>query len=492
MGNLNQKTFTIEQARSMLPLLRLIVTDIALSHRELTERKSTLRRMLRRHDGKARFQVYDAEITEIQAASGQPVMDIARSFTLQQGFPIIETDACTRTSPEVDLISVSQRRFALDDASRTSERWDIPIVAQNLGGTPRRFVLASGDPLHVLQLSCEAYLLNAGQTGFLRVRYDEANFRALTARFGELADADQLGLMLDYWAFGRSGDAPLTDYLELVNVMPADANPVVVMDAAASLGAIAGYARGRDSEAAVRAYGLRVLQPYFARWGWEPREGEHANISLARPTLISTLGALGDESVLAEARRRVAAAEAGDATALHGTVRSAAMALIASRATAAEYDAMLARARATSDFVEQRRLWRFLASSGDEALARRTLDLTLGDAIPRQIRTQIVQIVAGSHPRLAWDFFMANRPALEGMLDPLQRLEYAASLAGQSSDPEIADAIIAYGQGNASTQEITEATASSIRQRSQITERTMPAVDAWIARHTPPAPRRRR
>ena len=50
----------------MLPLLRLIVTDISLSHRELTERKSNLRRMLRRHEGKARFQVYDAEITEIQ------------------------------------------------------------------------------------------------------------------------------------------------------------------------------------------------------------------------------------------------------------------------------------------------------------------------------------------------------------------------------------------------------------------------------------------
>jgi hypothetical protein len=32
--------FTIEQAKSMLPLLRLIVTDISLAHRELTERKS--------------------------------------------------------------------------------------------------------------------------------------------------------------------------------------------------------------------------------------------------------------------------------------------------------------------------------------------------------------------------------------------------------------------------------------------------------------------
>lgn len=50
----------------MLPLLRLIVTDISLSHRELTERKSNLRRMLRSHSGKTKFQAYDAEIIEIQ------------------------------------------------------------------------------------------------------------------------------------------------------------------------------------------------------------------------------------------------------------------------------------------------------------------------------------------------------------------------------------------------------------------------------------------
>jgi hypothetical protein len=58
--------FSIEQARSMLPLLRLIVTDIALSHRELTERRSNLRRMLRNHQGNSKFKVYDQEIAEIQ------------------------------------------------------------------------------------------------------------------------------------------------------------------------------------------------------------------------------------------------------------------------------------------------------------------------------------------------------------------------------------------------------------------------------------------
>lgn len=66
MGITTKKLFTIEQARAMLPLLRLIVTDIALSHRELTERKSNLRRMVRRSEGQARFQMYNAEISEIQ------------------------------------------------------------------------------------------------------------------------------------------------------------------------------------------------------------------------------------------------------------------------------------------------------------------------------------------------------------------------------------------------------------------------------------------
>lgn len=61
-----QTVFSIEQARSMLPLLRLIVTDISLSHRELTERRSNLRRMLRNHQGNSKFKVYDQEIVEIQ------------------------------------------------------------------------------------------------------------------------------------------------------------------------------------------------------------------------------------------------------------------------------------------------------------------------------------------------------------------------------------------------------------------------------------------
>jgi hypothetical protein len=64
MGTTKRK-FTIEQARAMLPLLRLIVTDIALAHRELTERKSIVRKVQRQHERKPRFHIYGDEVSEI-------------------------------------------------------------------------------------------------------------------------------------------------------------------------------------------------------------------------------------------------------------------------------------------------------------------------------------------------------------------------------------------------------------------------------------------
>ncbi len=42
--------FSFAQATSMLPLLRLIVADISLSHRDLTERRMQLHRIARRRE----------------------------------------------------------------------------------------------------------------------------------------------------------------------------------------------------------------------------------------------------------------------------------------------------------------------------------------------------------------------------------------------------------------------------------------------------------
>jgi aminopeptidase N len=418
----------------------------------------------------------------IQAASGQPVLDIARSFTGQPGFPLLDVGAgpCRR-GQQARQVGLTQRRFAADDASRTNERWHIPIVARGIGAEPVRALMAPAADGQI-ELPCGPYLVNAGQSGFFRVRYDAANLRALTQRFADLESDDQLGLLLDYWAFGRSGDTPFTDYLELVEAVPADADPVIVIDTAASMIALADYAEGRASEEAVRAYGVRTLRPHFDRLGWAPRAGESSNAVRMRAELIAALGALGDEEVIAEARRRVGAAE-DDPSLLPPAIRSAVFAVFAHNAASGDYDMLLAQAQATEDFVERRRLWLRLASAADPALARRTLGLTLGEAIPRQIRTQVIRGVAAEHPRLGWDFLVANRAAIETLLDPLQRLEYPTLVAQQSSDPAIAAELEAYARDfPEGARPTVAAAAAAIRLRAQTVRERMPAVEAWIAR----------
>lgn len=427
-----------------------------------------------RHYGNARTEDL---WTAIQAASGQPVLEIARSFTNQPGFPLLTAESPDCVTRRGGNISLQQRRFAMDDASRTNEGWTIPVVARR-GDEMRRVVYPADGGMEIeMEAACQPYLVNAGQSGFFRVLYDEANFRGLTRRFRDLDSTDQLGLLLDYWAFGRSGDTPFTNYLELVNVLPADADPLIVDDTAASMTALADYAETRPSEAAVKAYGVRTLRPHLERAGWAPRAGEGSNAAQVRANLIATLGALDDETVIAEARRRVRGGET-----LSASIRTAVIGVYANHATAEDYETLLAQARAASDFVEQRRMWRLLASASDEALARRTLQMTLGDEIPRQLRTQVIGSVAGQHPRLAWDFLVQNRAAIEAMLDPLQRLEFPVGIASISSDPAMVAELEAYARDfPEGARPTVNAAAAAIRLRAQTVSERMPAVEQWIA-----------
>ncbi len=386
-------------------------------------------------------------------------------------------------------ITLTQARFANDAVSRTGERWSVPVVARRLGQAPARAVMAAQAQSNVALSGTGPYLVNAGQTAFFRTLYDDANFAQLAARFGELDTADQLGLLLDYWAFARSGDAPFTNYLDLASRLPATTDPIVAADTTGSLLALAEYAKDRPSRAMVERYARDSIRPYFDRLGWQAREGEPVNDTLLRNQLIGALSDLGDGDVIAEVRRRARSGEA-----ISPGIRNAVLGAYASNATAEDYDAIRARANAATDFVEKRRAWRWLASANDEALARRTLALTLGDDIPRQLRTQIIGIVAGHHPRLAWDFLVANRATIEGLLDPLQRLEFPADIASTSSDPAMVAELEAYARDFPEGARPSVAAASAtITQSAQTINERMPAVEAWIAaRQAPAAPQRRR
>lgn len=415
----------------------------------------------------------------VQQASGQPVLEIAHSFTSQPGFPLLTVngDHCTNATP---TISVAQRRFAMDAAARTNEHWSVPVVARRVGQAPVRGVLpAQATSAIQVPPGCGAYVVNAGQSGFFRVLYDPANFQRLQQNFRSLDADDQLGILLDYWAFGRSGDAPFTNYLDLTTQIPANADPLIAQDTVDSMTALAGYAEGRPSEAAVKAYGRNAIRPFFARVGWEPKAGEPANDAVLRAALIRALGDLGDPEIIAGARSRFRALNRVPAS-----TRDAVIHVYAYNATPQDYDALVAQARAATDFVEQRRLWLAAASAKDPALAQRSLAVTLEDTVPRQLRPQILLTVAGVQARLAWDFLGAHRAQLETMFDPLSRFEYPATIASQSSDPAMAAALEQYARGfPEGVRPSINAAMASIRIKAQTIHDRMPAVEQWIAAH---------
>ena len=250
------------------------------------------------------------------------------------------------------------------------------------------------------------------------------------------------------------------------------------------MNALASYAADRPSEAAVNGYARRTLQPFFDRAGWDARPGETSNQMLMRASLIDALGTLGEPAVIEEARRRVRAAQT-DPSVLPGPIRTATRSVYAYNATEADYADLVAQARAATDFVEQRRLWLLVASAKDPALAQRTLAMTLSDDVPRQIRVGVLSAVAGKHARLGWDFLVANRAAVETLLDPLTRLEFPSHIAAISSDPAMVEELERYAADfPEGARESVVAAQAQIRLRAQTISERMPAVEAWIAQHS--------
>jgi tricorn protease interacting factor F2/3 len=161
----------------------------------------------------------------LERAAGKPVSALMKSWVEQPGFPLVEA---RRDGREMVL---TQQRFTylprlpdalLQDADAPAPgRWLIPLslwVMTDGGEVERRELLMDG-PEARIELGDAAFKVNAGQTGFYRVRYLD---RADLTRLGPLVlekrlDAhDRWGLVDDLFALVRRGDASIGEYLDFL------------------------------------------------------------------------------------------------------------------------------------------------------------------------------------------------------------------------------------------------------------------------------------
>ncbi|MYN45486.1 M1 family peptidase [Pseudoduganella sp. FT93W] len=419
----------------------------------------------------------------VEQAAHKPVTAIAHDFTLQPGVPMIRVAAASCSKGQT-RVTLTQEEFSKDQPDKQPLRWRVPVIAQTVGGAPVRTLVSNGKASVTLP-GCGAVLVNAGQTGYYRTLYAPQAFASLASQFRQLPTIDQLGLLGDSRALGMAGQMPASSALDLASNAAVDAAPQVWNSIAGVLLSLHGLYEGKpDQQAALDRYGRQRLAPVLAHLGWQARAGESSAVANLRETLVVALGAMGDESVTAEARRRFAAV-GHDARALPPELRRPILGVLAENADTATWEQLHKAAQDEPTPMIKAELYGLLGMAKDVQLARRALELALADEGGVTTSAAIVGHVAGNHPDMAYDYSIAHYAEFEKKVDASARSRYFARLGGRSSDPAMLDKLRAYAGKYLApeAQGDTNMAIAAIQYRIKVRTTRLPEIDAWLAKH---------
>jgi aminopeptidase N len=428
----------------------------------------------------------------LEAVSGQPVAAVASAFIEQAGVPlVVGTTVCTGDEQRVVL---KQERFTIRDpaASRsgmfpnaTGRGWQVPVAVGPLRALrPTDTVLLEDEPKDIAAGRCgEPIKLNFGDLGYYRVEYDAPTLAALTKSFALMSPADRVNLLADGWALAEAGRGSPTSYLELVDEIGSGDGRAVWDQVITTLRRLDRLQRNRPERAAFQAYARAKLRPMLDRLGWDEPRPDADGTGLLRARLIRTLGELGDEAVIAEAKRRFAAHLRNPAS-LRPGLRDAVTGVAGMSADRRTYNALLSLARKSTNSVDRERYYAAAAGARNAELARETLDLTLSDELPGGLVETVINTVAstGEQPDLAWTFVKRNFPALAARRGESFRNYFAASFMRHFSDATRADELAAFApvQATAGGRIAAARAAETIRLDADLKVRALPAIDEWI------------
>lgn len=413
----------------------------------------------------------------VEGAGAKGLVGIAHDFTSQPGIPLVKVDSAQCRGGST-LLALSQGEFSRDRKDKAPLRWNVPVMAQTIGGAPQRLIL--NGTASVTLPGCGPYVINAGQTGYYRSLYPQANVKALAAGFTRLSSMDQIGLMADNFQLGLGGYQPIGLALDMVDAVPANASPAVLAEVPDYLDSVYTMLEGdKVAQARVAAYASRKLGAVLKGVGYDAKPGEGAQVPVLRSALVSTLGSMSDKAVVAEARRRFA-----EPALMEGPLRNVWLRIIARNADAATWDKLRAMANGATSALDRSTLFALLGAAKDEALGGKALDLAMTDEPGKTTSAAIISSVGGEHPMLAVDYVLAHRQQYEALIDVSARSQAIARLGGGSADPAMAVKLDAYATQylTPESRKVVDRSISAIKTRIETRARLKPALTAWFAK----------
>ncbi|MCP1246108.1 M1 family metallopeptidase [Acetobacter cerevisiae] len=378
----------------------------------------------------------------LSKTSGLDVGPVARSFTEQPGIPLVNVASACKAGKTV--YTLTQSRFTIHDPHPAAQTWMVPVVAGGPGLATQKLVLGKA-PQTLSVAGCDAPLkLNLGESGYYRVQYSAPAFASLLKNAPHFAPVDRANLLGDQFALFRSGQAPLSAYMDLANsLLSAQESDIAVLEEIIGrFETLDQYLKGSPDRAAFRAYARKQLAPVLARLGWDQKVDENVLDTMLRPSVISVLGRFEDPAVVTEADKRFARWQADPASLkpdLVGVVARIAM----THADEKTYAAMAEKVRTTQATEVKLRLFNALAAATNPALIEKNVALAYSGAIPNGRIAMALGRVAdeSENPDLVWQLVKQHEAEIRTHLAPWSQDGFLAAIAAYSDNPDVAHAL---------------------------------------------------
>jgi puromycin-sensitive aminopeptidase len=346
--------------------------------------------------------------------SAKPVTAIMDSWVKQIGYPVLDVDV--KREADGVMLGLQQQRFLYDhllEGASDASVWQVPVGIATSGATRESLLMEDSAASITLPASVDNdwVKVNAGQAGFFRVSYPDAEWDRLRNAVASLSlpAVDRLGLQNDAYALMRAGRLPATVFLSMAGAFVNETDSPVWGDLAANLRGLEALLLDTPHVEAYRGFARSIFSTIATTVGWDAKPSDGHLDAILRSMAIGQYGGYGDPDTLAEARTRFDA-YLEDPGSLRPDIRAVVFGLVAQEGDKQTYDTLW-RLREEADLSEEKnRILAALTRLPDKALLQELLERSLGDEIRVQDGMAVIVQTAGNKDGrdLTWQFLQDN------------------------------------------------------------------------------------
>lgn len=380
----------------------------------------------------------------LESASSKPVRSMIRNWIEQPGHPILSA------SREGGRLVLSQERFTYLP-QESEQEWLIPVAVRvflRQGGSRVVQTLLDRRSMEIeIGEEAQAYQVNAGQTGFYRVRYAEKeNLHELgrMAADKRLGPEERWGLQNDLYALVKRGEVPLTEYLDFLANYGEEESFLPLTSIGDHLYHAFLITQG-DLNSRVQAIGKKLFEKVLTRIGYEPGHGERHSTSILREQTLWYAALYGSQAALRFGDSRFSLLKTGKN--LHPDLMRPAMQIGALQGGGEEFDWFDRTLGSSQNEHERINILTAMGCFRDRALIERTLHYVLA-SVPDRNKFIVAGAMAANPSALPllWEWYLSSLPQLE-QLHPVHYERVIAAivpLSGLGREEEIREFFAQY------------------------------------------------